>query len=36
MIIEYIRYKIENERHREFEDAYEKAGKSLRAMVLLL
>jgi quinol monooxygenase YgiN len=31
MIIEYIRYKIENERHREFEDAYEKAGKSLRA-----
>jgi quinol monooxygenase YgiN len=31
MIIEYIRYKIENERQKDFENAYEKAGKSLRA-----
>lgn len=31
MIVEYIRYKIENERQKEFEDAYEKAGKSLKA-----
>jgi quinol monooxygenase YgiN len=31
MIVEYIRYKIENERHKEFEDAYEKAEKSLTA-----
>jgi hemoglobin len=29
MIVEYIRYKIENERQKEFENAYEKAGKSL-------
>jgi quinol monooxygenase YgiN len=31
MIIEYIRYKIESERQKDFEIAYEKAGKSLRA-----
>jgi quinol monooxygenase YgiN len=31
MIVEYIRYKIESEQHKEFEDAYDKAGKSLRA-----
>jgi quinol monooxygenase YgiN len=31
MIIEYIRYKIESKRRKEFEDAYEKAGKSLMA-----
>jgi quinol monooxygenase YgiN len=31
MIVEYIRYKIESERHKEFEDAYKKAEKSLMA-----
>ena len=31
MIIEYIRYRIEGERQKDFEDAYEKAGKSLKA-----
>ena len=31
MIIEYIRYKIESERQKDFENAYEKAGKSLKA-----
>ena len=30
MIVEYIRYKIESERQKEFEDAYERAGSSLR------
>jgi quinol monooxygenase YgiN len=30
MIVEYIRYNIESERQKEFEDAYEQAGKSLR------
>lgn len=30
MIVEYIRYKIESELRKEFEDAYEKAGESLR------
>jgi quinol monooxygenase YgiN len=29
--IEYIRYKISKERHKEFELAYEKAEKALRA-----
>ena len=27
MIVEYIRYKIESELHKEFEDAYEKGWK---------
>ena len=31
MIIEYIRYKIQKERRREFENSYEKAAKSLKA-----
>jgi quinol monooxygenase YgiN len=31
MIVVYIRYKIESGPHKEFEDAYEKDGKSLRA-----
>jgi quinol monooxygenase YgiN len=31
MIIEYIRYRIESERQKDFENAYEKAGKSLKA-----
>jgi quinol monooxygenase YgiN len=31
VIVEYIRYKIGNERQREFEDAYGRARKSLRA-----
>jgi quinol monooxygenase YgiN len=31
MIIEYIRYKIQKERRQEFENSYEKAGKSLKA-----
>lgn len=31
MIVEYIRFKIEKERQREFENAYEKAGESLKA-----
>ena len=30
MIVEYIRYKIKSERQKEFEDAYERAGSSLR------
>ena len=29
MIVEYIRYKIEDERQEEFENAYERAGRSL-------
>jgi quinol monooxygenase YgiN len=29
MIVEYIRYKIENERQKEFEDTYKKAIESL-------
>jgi hypothetical protein len=29
MIVEYIRYEIESEQHKEFEDAYEKAGNLL-------
>ena len=29
MIVEYIRYKIESERQKEFEDAYEQVGRSL-------
>ena len=30
MIVEYIRYEIENERQREFENVYERAERSLR------
>jgi quinol monooxygenase YgiN len=29
MIVEYIRYKIENNLQEEFENAYERAGRSL-------
>ena len=31
MIVEYIRYKILRERHREFEEAYTNASQSLNA-----
>lgn len=31
MIVEYIRYRIKNEQQSAFENAYERAGKSLRA-----
>ena len=31
MIVEYIRYKIPRERHREFEEAYTNASRSLDA-----
>jgi quinol monooxygenase YgiN len=31
MIVEYIRYKIPESRHKEFEAAYDKAQASLRA-----
>lgn len=31
MIVEYIRYKISRERHREFEEAYANASVSLNA-----
>ena len=31
MIVEYVRYTIENERQREFENAYERAEKPLKA-----
>ena len=31
MIVEYIRYKIAESRHKEFEGAYDKAQASLRA-----
>ena len=32
MIVEYIRYKVENDKEKgEFEDAYKKAGEPLRA-----
>src|SRR5919108_633662 len=31
MIVEYIRYKIEKKRQREFEQAYENAAESLKA-----
>jgi quinol monooxygenase YgiN len=30
VIVEYIRYKIESERQIEFEEAYERAGRSLK------
>ena len=30
MIVEYIRYKIPNERQKQFENAYEKARESLK------
>ena len=31
MIVEYIRYKIDNGRGAEFEDAYRRAGEALQA-----
>lgn len=33
MVVEYIHYKIESERQKEFEDAYEQAGRSLNQCV---
>jgi quinol monooxygenase YgiN len=30
VIVEYIRYKIDSERQKEFEEAYERAGRSLK------
>ena len=34
MIVEYIRYKIESERQKEFEDAYEQAGNHLATRLI--